>query len=188
MISSLLERLGYKLALRRMDRRTVVSLPDALADRQLFVMMPRNASLIEGALNLVSQVELSPDQIRLAWLDTDIPADVSVGDYRMTRITRDDFDWFRLPSGGTCEEVYTPRPHVAIDLSPDFVLSSAYLVGRSPAVFRMGVHHTEAEPFRDIMIRYDGEPREAYLALRRILYNIEPAILPMQPMSTRVFY
>ncbi len=188
MISSLLENLGYKLALRRVDRRDVVSLPKQLSNRQLLVVMPQDQALMDAALNLVGQIELPGEQIRLVWIDGHAPEGESVEEYRMSRVHRNDFDWFRLPSGAICEELFTPRPHVSIDLNVRFVLPAAYLVGRSPARFRLGIHHPEAEPLRDILLRYDGEEKEAYLALRRILYHMEPSILPMQPMSTRVFY
>lgn len=188
MLSSFLENFGYKLALRRIGRRDVVSLPNKLSNRQLMVVMPQKHSMIGPALNLVDQIELSAEQIRLVWVETDLPDNPALSEYRISRVERDDFDWFRLPSGTVCQELYTPQPHVSMDLNAAFVLPAAYLVGRSPAPFRIGIHHADAEPFRDILVQYDGEEKEAYLALRRILYNIEPAILPMQPMSTRVFY
>ena len=188
MISSFLENLGYKLALRRIGSRDKASMPKQLSNRQLLVVMPQDQSMVNAALNLVDQIELPTEQIRLVWIENEVPTDHSLEEYRVSRVEKDDFDWFRLPSGAVCQELFTPRPHVSIDLNTRFVLPAAYIVGRSPASFRLGIHHPEAEPFRDILVRYDGEEKDAYLALRRILYNIEPSILPMQPMSTRVFY
>lgn len=188
MITSFLETLSYKLAHRRIGKREIVSLPNDLSQRQLLLAMPSRESLIEAALALIHQIELPPDQIELIWIEGGKPSDPAVERYR-TRILRSkEFDWFGLPSGTVCDEIFAPRPHVAIDLNTKFVLPAAYVIGRAPALFRVGVHHPEAEPFRDILFRYEGDEREAYFALRRILYNIEPALLPMQPMSTRVFY
>jgi hypothetical protein len=188
MIDSFLKNLGYNLALRRIEHRNVVSLPKKLSNRQVLVVMPRQRPMIDAALSLVNQIELPADQIRLVSIGDEVPVELSSEEFRISPVAREDFDWFRLPSGGICQELFAQRPHVAMDLNVEFVLPAAYLVGRSPAPFRLGIHQPEAEPFCDILVRYTGDEKEAYLALRRILYNIEPSILPMQPMSTRVFY
>lgn len=85
-----------------------------------------------------------------------------------------DMDWRGVPKRAVAEALWAKRPDVALDLSASLTAGAAYLVGGSPAAFRIGLDPSpEAAPFYDLVVT--GGPQ----ALRRTLAQIEPPVLPV---------
>jgi hypothetical protein len=86
-------------------------------------------------------------------------------------------DWRGLPRRAVAEALWHQRPDVALDLNPAFDLAAAYLVGASPARFRVGLHSETGEPFFDLMVAPTGGYAAALDALRGYLASVEPPVL-----------
>ena len=89
-------------------------------------------------------------------------------------------DWRRLPRRAAVAAIWNPSPGVALHLADSGDLSAAYLVGASPASVRVGPHTPADEPFYDLMVADDGDVASRIVALRRVLAQITPSVLPLR--------
>ena len=85
-------------------------------------------------------------------------------------------DWRMLPSKGAAL-LWKAQPSLALDLSPEFDLAAAYVVGASPALVRVGIYSERGEPFYDFLVAPKGGYREALNALRGYLTAVRPVAL-----------
>lgn len=184
----MLTRVGYRLALFRVQRRERRPLRSPLDRRRVLVVLPSQPDLHDPALGLVRQFELDPSQITLVWTGErrpELPDDLAGREFELGP---EDVTIFRLPDRRTRESLLEPYPDVGIDLSSGFSMPQASLVGLSPATFRIGLYTSEAEPFRDILFQSRSSFESAMSSLRGLLYEFDPPLLPLKPRSTRVFY
>lgn len=187
-VDRVLTRLGYRLALFRVQRREKRPLRAPLERRRVLVVLPTEQPYHEAAIALVRQIELEPDRVTLVWSGEEAPELPEEYADRRYRLVPDDLTMLGLPDRATREALHEPYPDVSIDLTAGFSMPQASLVGLSPATYRIGLYSSEAEPFRDILFRSRSSFESAVNSLRSLLYEFDPPLLPLRPRSTRVFY
>ena len=167
-------RLGYRAALRAERKRTVVEAAPEERGRVL-VLLPSEEALLLPAWGFIQSLGVAMSDLVPVSTTGRVPyaPDAFAGGVRT--LSDDDLDWRRLPRQKTAEALWAPPPTLALDLTPDFDLPAAYLIGASPARFRVGLHSPEAEPFFDLLIAPTAGYAEALQALRRYLGAVEPS-------------
>ena len=178
MIDTLRQSQALRLARRAAETRSPVQ-PDArIRERRVVVVMPRaeeaDSDAQREAWTFVGALDLAPSHIVPLVFGRDVGTpDAFAG--AVLHVGDSDLDWRRLPKRVVAEAVWTRRPDVAIDLSETFDPAAAYLVGGSPAAFRIGTDpDPDSSPFYDLVIT--GGPR----AMKRALAQLDPPILPVR--------
>lgn len=184
MFDALKARLARRRALKQVQRRKVRPWASDPAARRVLVVLPTGEDAAREAWRFVKSLGLSPKQLTPVVLSgevTYVPAEfIRI----LRRLDEGDLGRIGLPKEAFAEEVWSEQPDVAFCLIPTFNLAAAYLVGASPAPFRVGVYAEEAEPFYDLMIAPGASLSSAFDALRDTLANIEPPVLTL-PSSDR---
>ena len=177
MLDAFRSRLGYRAALAAVRSRTPASGPGGLLSRRVLVLLPPEEEDLRAAWRFVQSLDEPPAHLvpalttgRVAYVPDAFAGHVfSAGEKGL--------DWRGLPTPAVREALWTPPPYVALDLNPAFDLAASYLVGASPARFRVGLYSEEREPFYDLMIRSKGGYDEALAALRGYLAAFEPPVV-----------
>ena len=178
MLDALRRSRALKAAHQAVAARTPHAPSPSPAARRLFAVLPHAEDASDrsqrDAWALLSALDLAPGHIVPVTLGRDVGApDRFAGS--VLHITEKELDWRGLPRRVVADGLWTQRPDVALDLTGGFTLAAAYLVGGSPASFRIGLDPApEAAPFYDLVVT--GGPD----ALRRALSQIEPPVLPVR--------
>ncbi|MEL6616971.1 MAG: hypothetical protein AAFQ43_14605 [Bacteroidota bacterium] len=152
--------------------------PEARVDaRRVFAVLPEAQDIDDDvqrdAWHFLAGLDLPPRQIVPVVFGRDVGApDRFAGS--VLHIGEKSIDWRGLPRTAVTEALWTQRPDVAIDLSTEFSVAAAYLVGGSPAAIRIGLDPSpEAAPFYDLVVTGETE------GLRRALEQLDPRVLPV---------
>lgn len=188
MLQKLFNRLGYRMALRRVRDRSVSKMRDQLAKRRLLVVLPQAKELVKPAMIFIQQIDLPPSQVTLVWTaegEPDLPepyeGSVLAAGSRKT-------NWLNLPGQELLDQVTNVSPDVAIDLTLDFCLPYACLISQSSATVRVGLYNEKGKPFYDILFSHQVDDILVYSALRQMLSEMEPAFLPVKSLSKQAAY
>lgn len=183
MLDALKNRIARHRALKQVRARTVQPWNPSPAARRVLVVLPAGEAAAQEAWRFVKSLKLPPKQIIPVVVSgevTYVPAE-----YIRSLMRLEDVDLGRigLPKIAFAEKVWKQQPEVALCLVPTFDLAAAYLVGASPARFRIGVYDEAAEPFFDLMIAPNDSLASAFVALRETLRRIEPPVLALGPVD-----
>ena len=181
MFDAVKARLARRRALKQAERRTVRSWARDPATRRVLVVLPTGEEAAREAWRFVKSLGLSPKQLIPVVLSgevTYVPAEYIRA---LRRLEEGDLDRIGLPKAAFAEEVWGEQPDVAFCLIPTFNLAAAYLVGASPAPFRVGMYAEEAEPYFDLMIAPSSSLASAFDALRTTLAHVDPPVLALGP-------
>lgn len=181
MFDALKYRLARRRALKRVRERKVRKWKATPASRRVLVVLPAGEEVAREAWRFVKSLNLPPNHLIPVVLSgevTYVPAEYV---RFMRRLDEEDVGRLGLPKAAFAEEVWSEEPDVAFCLAPTFDLAAAYLVGASPAQFRVGIYSEEAEPFYDLMIAPSTSIVSAFAVLRETLRRIDPPVLALDP-------
>lgn len=177
MIDALRQSRALKAARQAAASRRVFP-PEARVDaRRIFAVLPMAEGVGDDAQKdawaFLASLDLAPGRIVPVVFGRDVGApDRFAGS--VLHIGEKSVDWRGLPRTAVTEGLWTQRPDVAIDLSPEFSVAAAYLVGGSPAAVRIGLDPSpEAAPFYDLVVT------GGVAGLRRALAQLDPPVLPV---------
>lgn len=181
MFDAVKARLARRRALKLVGQRTVRPWTPEPAARRVLVVLPTGEEAAREAWRFVKSLGLPPKQLIPVVLSgevTYVPAEFI---RLLRRLEEEDLGRVGLPKEAFAREVWGEQPDVAFCLTPTFNLAAAYLVGASPARFRVGIYDDEAEPFFDLMIAPGASLASAFRALRETLRRIDPPVLSLAP-------
>lgn len=173
----------FEAARRRFARTAAL---DAVAHRQvgrgssLLVALAPDEDQQRAAWAFLSDLNLPPSSIHAVVMGDRVAyaPDAFAGHVQTLGETVQ--DWRRLPRRTALEPIWAQAPSVALHLADSGDLSAAYLVGASPASVRIGPHEPEDEAFYDLMVVDRGDVASRIVALRRMLAQITPPVLPLR--------
>jgi hypothetical protein len=174
-------RIARYRALKQVQRRSVQPWATDAAHRRVLVVASAGDEHAHDAWRFVSSLGVPPSRIIpvvLSGMVTHVPAEYVT---RLVRLDDEHLDFVGLPKKEFAERVWGEAPDVAFSLTPGFDLAAAYLVGASPAPFRVGLYAEEAEPFFDLMIAPGASRSSAFASLRGTLQHIDPPVLALDP-------
>lgn len=177
MLDALRRSRALKAARQAAVSRRAVTPEARVEDRRLFAVLPEARDVDDDAQRdawaFLSSLALSPRHIVPVVFGRDVGApDRFAGS--VLHIGEKSLDWRGLPRTAVTEALWTQRPDVAIDLSTEFSIPAAYLVGGSPAAVRIGLDPSpERADFYDLVVTGGAD------GLRRALAHIEPPVLPV---------
>lgn len=172
-------KLARRRALKHVGRRVARPWARDPAERRVLVVLPSGSEDAHEAWRFVSSLGLPAARLTPVVLTgevTFVPAEYIS---RLVRLDDEHIGSLGLPKPAFAARVWDPSPDVAFSLAPTFDLAAAYLVGASPAAFRVGVYDEEAEPFFDLMVASGAGIGSAFASLRAALARIEPPVLPL---------
>lgn len=178
MLGDLRQRLGYHAALRTLRKRPVPAGAASPPGARVLALLPHEEVPLRAAWRLIQAIEIPRNRL-VPVLTADRVAyapDAYVGS--VTTLGERSRDWRGLPRRAAAEGVWKGPLLTALDLTPGFDLASAYLVGASPARYRIGLYSPEGEPFYDLLLAPTDGYEAALQALRAYLVAIEPPVLP----------
>lgn len=181
MFDALKNRLARRRALKRVRERTVRPWHLNPGARRVLVVLPAGEAAAQEAWRFVKSLKLPPNQIIPVVLSgevTYVPAEYV---RYLKRLEGSDLGRLGLPTAAFAEKVWGEKPEIAFCFAPTFDLAAAYLVGASPAQFRVGIFSEEADPFFDLMIAPGASIASAFVSLRETLRRIEPPVLALGP-------
>lgn len=180
MFDAVKARMARRSALKQVQRRVVWSwTPDPAARRVLAVLPTGDAA--REAWRFVKSLGLPPKQVIPVVLAGEVSVVPAAFISRVIRLEDDDLNLMGLPKQDFAERIWAMEPDVAFSLTPTFDIVSAYLVGASPAPFRVGLFDDEAEPYFDLMMAPSGDGGPIYSLLRDTLLRIRPPVLDLDP-------
>ncbi|MEM8557953.1 MAG: hypothetical protein AAGG50_09025 [Bacteroidota bacterium] len=172
------ERWAYRTARKSVERRQEGAWSQHPAARKVMVVLPDEDDAVRSVWRFIRRLDLPSANVipvsrggHVVYAPDDFIGSVRVlqpNDYR--RFTR-------LPKANAAAALWGEGPEVALSLRVPFDLNAAYLVGASPARFRIGFHDPHAEPFFDFMLAPDADLAHALDALARYLDGIAPPVL-----------
>lgn len=173
-------KLGYRKALRAVRKRTVAAWRESLRDRHVLIVLPTDADESRELWKFVTAIAAAPQQFHVVSTTEGIsycPVQF-IGQIRV--LGEKDLGWTGLPSKKLAQEIWAHQPDVAIDLHRHANLAAMYLVGASPARFRIGFWSEEAEPFFDVLFNPLSDQHVDSTQMQRYLEQITPPVLPFQ--------
>ena len=173
-------QLARRSALKQVQRRVVWSWTPDPAARRVLAVLPTGEAARE-AWRFVKSLGLPPKQIIPVVLAGDVSVVPAAFVSRVIRLEDNDINLIGLPKQDFAERVWAMEPDVAFSLTPAFDIASAYLVGASPAPFRVGLFDDEAEPYYDLMTAPSEEGAPTFSLLRETLLRIRPPVLNLEP-------
>jgi len=176
-LDDLRQRLGYRAALRAARQRTVHDWPVPPPDRKVLVLLPHEEGDLRAAWRFVQTIDEPRGHLVPAITADRVPYTPDAFAAGVATVGERARDWRGLPRRAEAQKLWSDKLHVALDLTPGFDLAAAYLVGASPARFRVGLYSAEGEPFYDLLIAPTGGYEAALTALRGYLAAIEPPVL-----------
>lgn len=171
-------QIARRSALKQVQRRVVWAWTPDPAARRVLVVLPSGDTARE-AWRFVKSLGLPPKQIIPVVLSGAVSVVPAAFVSRVIRLEDDDLNWIGLPKRDFAERVWAMEPDVAFSLMPAFDLAAAYLVGASPAPFRVGLFDEEAEPYYDLMMTPSEDGAPMYSLLRDTLLRIRPPVLDL---------
>lgn len=181
MFDAVKARLARRSALKQVQRRDVRPWANEPAARRVLVVLPTGEEARE-AWRFVKALGLPPRQITPVVLSGEVTTYVPA-EYisYVIRLEDGDLNMIGLPKQDFTQRVWDTNPDVAFALAPTFDLASAFLVGASPAPFRVGLYAEDADPFYDLMVAPGPSSTSVFSALRKTLRRISPPVLALDP-------
>ena len=178
MLDPLRQRLGYRAALRAARGRQPVIETRPLVERRVLALLPPEERDLRAAWRFLKTVDVPRSRMVVAVTAGAVAYAPDAFAGSVATVGDKERDWRGLPRRALAQKLWAPGPHVALDLSPAFDLTAAYLVGASPARFRIGLYSEAGEPFYDLLLAPTEGYEAALGALRGYLDAIEPPVLP----------
>lgn len=175
MLDDLRYRLAHHAALRAARQRSVVGRPPL--DAKVLMLLPHDEERLRAAWRFIQSLDDPKRSLVLVLTDERVPYTPDAFAAAVHTVGKAARDWRGLPGPSVLAQVWSAPLRLALDLTPDFDLASAYLVGASPASFRAGLYSAEREPFCDLLVRSQGGYEAALQALRSYLGTVEPPVL-----------
>jgi len=176
-LDALKRKLAYRHACKAVLHRAVPEWPERPQDRRVLVLLPEAEADLRAAWAFVKTLDLHPTHLIPVSLRDGVAYVPDAFAGAVFTVGTKQRDWRGLPQKVISDALWTQRPHVALDLSPGFDLAAAYLVGASPARFRVGFFSDEGEPFYDFMIAQTDGYASAVESLRTYLASVVPPVL-----------
>ena len=180
MIDGMRSRLGARAARRAAQQRTSRPLAATLTERRLLVVLPHQDEDRQLAWQFLRDLALSPRHITPILYAgeglTDTPDAFAA---REVRLESEVLGWNGLPKNSFVQALWASAPDIALSLRIQDALVAQYLVGASPAAFRIGFHDAGAEDFFDLLLQHRGDFAESLATLRHTLAHIQPSLLPL---------
>lgn len=173
---------------RRMARRAAL---DAVVARRapasgrrpgqsLLLVLPADEAGQRAAWTLVAHLALAPSAIIPVVVNAPIAYAPDAFAGHVVSYGAPDLDWRRLLRRDRAEAVWERAPDIALTLADPDDLSAALLVGASPASVRIGPFVAGDEPFYDLMVKDEPDAPSVARAVRRLLGQVTPPILPLR--------
>lgn len=169
---------AYRTATSATKQRAAATWSGHPAARKVLVVLPDEDNAVRSVWRFLKRLDMPSANVipvsrggHVIYAPDDFIGRVRVlqkSDYR--RLTG-------LPKGAQAETIWSEAPEVALSLRPPFDLNAAYLVGASPARFRIGFYDPLAEPFFDFMLAPTSNLDSALGALERYLRSVTPTVL-----------
>lgn len=180
----------FDAARKRMARTAVLA---AAAERQvlrgrsqtttLLVALTSDEAQQRTAWGLLNDLDLPPSEISVVVMGDRVAYAPDAFAGHVKTLGESEQDWRGLPKRSEVEALWARTPDVALHLSDRDDLGAAYLVGASPASVRIGPYDLDNEPFYDLMVFDDGDVASRVAALRHVLSQVTPPVLPLRTPS-----
>ncbi|MEL7360820.1 MAG: hypothetical protein AAFN13_01995 [Bacteroidota bacterium] len=171
-------RWAYRIASAAADKRNAVAWSGHPAARKVLVVLPDEDDAVRSVWRFLKRLDVPSANVipvsrggHVVYAPDDFIGRVRVlqpNEYR--RVTG-------LPKAAQAASLWAEGPEVALSLRHPFDLNAAFLVGASPASFRIGFHDPLAEPFFDFMLAPTSDLDAALAALERYLVGVSPPVL-----------
>lgn len=178
MIEALRHRMARRAALDAVAARRPAESPSP--GRSLLLVLPTDEAGQRAAWALVADLDLPPAGVIPVVLDERVAYAPDAFAGHVTALGPKALDWRRLPRRAEAEAVWSRSPDVALNLAGPSDLGAAYLVGASPASVRIGPFVPGDEAFYDLMVKGETDSASVARAVRRLLDQVAPPILPLR--------
>lgn len=178
MIEALRQRMARKAALDAVARRAPAH--PRSPGQTLLLALPADEEGQRAAWGLLADLALRPADVVAVALNERIAYVPDAYAGHVHALGPEALDWRRILHRTAAEALWRRGPDVALNLADPSDLSAAFLVGASPASVRIGPFVPGDEPFYDLMVKDEPDAAAMARAVRRLLEQVSPPILPLR--------